>query len=72
MESAIRWVFVFALAIGAERKTRHSGLGSVVGDVFDDGEARPAVGAIDEGIMIAAVRWVEEFAQAVGADGNVW
>ena len=31
--------------------------GTVVGNVFDDGEARSAVGAVDEGITIAAVSW---------------
>ncbi len=72
MESAIRWVGVFALAVGAEWKTRHGCLRSVVGDVFDDGEAWAAVGAVDEGIVIAAVSRVEEFAQTVGADGDVW
>ena len=71
MESAIRWVGVFALAVGAEWKTRHGCLRSIVGDVFDDGEARAAVGAVDERIMIAAVSWGEEFTQAVWADGNV-
>ena len=71
MESTIRRVRVFALAVGTEWKARHRCLRSVVGDVFDDGEARAAVGAIDEGIMIAAVSWVEEFTQAVWADGNV-
>ncbi|MCK7527005.1 MAG: hypothetical protein MZV64_60070 [Ignavibacteriales bacterium] len=45
--------------------------GAVVGDVLDDGEARSAVGAVDEGIAVAPVVGVEEFAQAVVADGDV-
>ncbi len=33
----------------------HSGTGAVVGDVLDDGVARAAVGAVDEGVAVAAV-----------------
>jgi hypothetical protein len=40
---------------GHSLKSRHRREWTVVGNVFDDGEARSAVGAVDEGIAIAAV-----------------
>ena len=61
VKPSIRWVGVFAFAIGAHWEVRHRGFWAVVGNVFDDGEARSAVGAVDEGITIAAVVWVEAF-----------
>ena len=69
--SPVRHIVVFALAIGAHDETTHGGLGAVVGDVLDDGEARPAVGAVGEGVSVASVRWRQEFAPAVIAGGDV-
>ena len=43
----------------------------VVGDAAHDREARPAVGAVDERVAVAAVRGVEQLAQAVGARRGV-
>ncbi len=72
MEAAVQRVVVFVMAVGAHLEGSHSGLRSVVGDVFDDGEARAAVGAVDEGVAVTAVGGVEELAQAVRADAVIW
>ena len=55
VEPAVEWIIVFALAVRAHGKGRHGGQGPVVGDIADDGEARPAVGAVGKGIAVAAV-----------------
>ena len=62
---------VLALAVGAHREPGHGGVGPVVGDVAHDGEARPAVGAVDERVPVTPVGGVEQLAQAVGAGGRV-
>jgi len=66
------WVGVFTLTVEAHREIRHGGLGAVVWDVLDDGEARSTVGAVDEGVAIAAVVRVKHLAQTIWADGDVW
>ena len=71
METPIQRIGVFFLTIGTHGKRSHGGFGAIVGDVFDDGKARSAVGAVDEGIAVATVGWVEEFAQAIGADADI-
>ena len=52
-------------------KLRHRGGRPVVGQVGDDGVARPAVGAGDERVPVSAVGRVAQLAQAVGADRDV-
>ena len=43
----------------------------VIGQVVDDGEARPAVRAVDERIPVAAIVGVEQLAHAVLARGKL-
>ena len=62
---------VFTSTVRAHGEACHRGLRPIIGDVLDDCEARSAVGAVDEGIMVAAVMGVEEFAQAIRADGDI-
>jgi len=71
VEAAVGGVVVFSLAGGAHGERGHGGLGAVVGDAAGDGEARAAVGAVEERVAVAAVGEVEEFAEAVGASGGV-
>ena len=71
MKPSIERVFVFSFAIRTHGKRRHRCLWSVVRNIFDDGETWSAVGAVDEGITIAAVVGVEHLTQAVVTDGNV-
>ena len=71
VEATVERVFVFGPAGVAHDKGGHGGGGPVVGQGLDDAEAGAAVGAVDEGIAIAAVRGIKQLAQAVGAGGHV-
>jgi hypothetical protein len=44
---------------------------AVIRYVADNGEARPAVRAIDERIPIAAVRRIKQFAETIVANGDI-
>ena len=71
MESSVRWIGVFAFAIGTHGKWSHGRFGAIIKNIFYDREARSAVGAVDEWITIAPIGRVEEFAQAIVADGDI-
>ncbi len=71
VEAAVGGVVVLFLAGRAHLEDTHGGVGAVVGYIGDDGEARAAVGAVGEGVAVAAVGGVEDFPQAVGAGGDV-
>jgi hypothetical protein len=49
----------------------HSGLVAIIGNILDDGETWTTVGAVDEGIAVAAIRGIKEFAQAVVTGGSI-
>ena len=67
MKPPVRRIVVFGGAVFAETKVRHRRERPIVGDAFDDGEPRPAVGAIDEGVQVTPVGGIEQFAQAIRA-----
>ena len=71
MKAAVGGVVVLRLARVAHAEGGHRRPRPVVGNVTDNGEARPAVGAVDEGVEVTAVARVKELAQAVSADGDV-
>ena len=71
MEAPVSRVCVLTGARRAHRKARHGRAGAVVGELVDDGEARPAVGAVDKRVVVPAVFWIKKLAQAVGARGDV-
>ena len=71
METAVKRVLVFKCAGIAKWKDPHRRGGTVIRDVFNDCETRPAIGAIDEGIVVTAVGRIEHFMQAVIADAHV-
>ena len=71
VKAAIERVVVFGLALGAHGKRSHRGLRPVVRDATRNGKARPAVGAVQKRITIAAVGGVEQFAKTIGAGGGV-
>ena len=56
---------VYKRQLGAHGKAIHRRGRSVIRQRSDDGKARPAVGAVDKGEVIASVGGVEQFAQAV-------
>ena len=67
VEPAVGRVLILLPAVVAERENPHRRVGTVVRDVGDDREARPAVGAVDERVAIPAVGWIEKLPHAVGA-----
>ena len=71
MEPPVGGVGVFAGAIGAHREGRHGGGGTVVWQGGDDGEARAAVGAVDERVAVAPVGRIALFGGTVRAHGDV-
>ena len=71
VEAAIGGIVVLRLAGCAHFEPRHRSLRAVVGNAARDGEARAAVGAVEERIAIAAVAGIEQLAQAIGAGGRV-
>ena len=71
VKPAVARVVVFRPARRAHREFFHRGVRAVVGQRFDDAEARAAVGAIRERITIAPVFRIENFAQAIGTGGDV-
>jgi len=65
VEAAIRRGFVFGTAVVAEREIGHRGVGPVVGHGGDDGVARAALGAIDEGIAVTPFMGIVQLFHAV-------
>ena len=65
MEAPVERVVVLGLAGRAHGKDLHGCFFAVIGDILHDGEARAAVGAVDEGIAVAAVGGIKQFAQTV-------
>src|SRR5208283_1437382 len=59
VEPAIAWVLVLCSTFCAHGKRGHRGERPIVRDVAHDGEARPAVRAIDKGIAKPAVGGIE-------------
>ncbi len=71
MEAAVERVLVFRTARLAHLELAHRRPGAVVWDVFDDREARAAVGAVDEWIAEAAISRIEQLSKAIRAGGDV-
>ena len=71
MKTPVEWILVFNGAVQAHRKRRHCCVGTVIGDIGDDGKPRSAVGTVDERVTIAPVSRVKEFAQAIITDTNI-
>ena len=71
MEAPVERIGIFLRTGGTHGKDIHRGGGPIVGKALDDGEARAAVGAVDEGVVVTAVRGVEKLAEAVGAGSDV-
>lgn len=71
MIAAIGHVGVLGGALRAHLESAHGGHGAVVGEVLDDGEARSAVRAVDEGVVVTSVLRVEELAYTGVAGGEI-
>ena len=64
----IKWVAVFALAVGTEFKACHSGIGTVIRQAVDQRVTRAALGAIDEGIAVTSFRRILHFVQTIATN----
>ena len=71
MKAPVKRVAILCGALGAHGKAIHRRGRSVIRQRPDDGKARPAVGAVDKGVVIASVGGVEQFAQAVVTGGDI-
>jgi len=71
VEAPVEGVFVFFTAVRAERKTAHGRAGPVVGNGAGDGVTRAAVGAVGEGVPVAAIVGITHVRDAVGAGGHI-
>ena len=71
METPVKGIFVFRLTLGAHLENLHSGQRAVIGDVFYDGEAGPAVGTVGKGVAVTAVINIAEIVAAFGAGGQI-
>ena len=50
----------------------HGGFRPVIGDIINDCIPWPAIGAIDEWMVKAAVCRIKQLAKAVGTNGDIW
>ena len=71
VEAAVAGILVLAPAFRAHGESRHRGVRAVVGNVADDREPWPAVGAVGERVAKAAIAGVEDLGEAVGAGGAI-
>ena len=71
VETTIEGIGIFSGALRAQIETRHGCVGTVIGDVCDDREARSTVGAVDKRIAVAAVGWIKKLTQAIVAGADV-
>lgn len=68
MKAPIHGIEIFPAAVPAHRKVFHRGLGTVVGNGFDDGKPWPAVGAVDKGVAEPAIGRVGQFFETILAN----
>src|ERR1035437_2212169 len=71
VEATIRRVIVFRLTLRAHRERLHRSIRAVVGQRFNDAEARAAIRAVRERVAVTAVVRIENFAQAIGTSRDV-
>ena len=69
--AAVARVGVLGGACRAQGELAHRGVRAVVGDVLDDGQARPAIDARDERVAEAPVARIPHLREAVGAGGDI-
>src|SRR6201995_2366812 len=71
MKSSIEGIVIFVVALRAHREMLHRSVPAIVGQCFDDGESRPAIGAVRERITVSSILGIEHFAKTICAHGNV-
>jgi hypothetical protein len=71
MKATIVRVFVLTLARLAHLEGFHRGFGPVVWKLFNNAVARPAVGAVGEGVAKATIVRVLNLLQTISAGGDI-
>ena len=71
VKTPVERVGILRGAPGTHGKTIHRGSRSVIRQRSDDGKARPAVGAVDKGVVVASVGGIEQLAQAIVTGGDI-
>ena len=69
--AAVGDVGVLAMAVFAHGERPHGGALPVVGHALDNGEPRPAVGAVEKGVAVPSVLGVSHLPQTVLTDAHV-
>jgi hypothetical protein len=72
MEPSVPGVIILGLTHRTHSKMLHGGLRPVIRNIIYDGIPWPAIGAIDEWIVIAAVGRIKKLTKAVVTDGDIW
>jgi hypothetical protein len=71
MKAPVRRIVILRRTRFAHHEFAHRGARPVVGERLDNGETRPAVGAVGEGVSITPVRRIGNVTQAIRAGGEV-
>ena len=71
MESSVFRIFIFIQTCFAHHETFHRCIGSVVGNVVNDGISWPAVCAVEEWVLISTIFRVKELTKTVFTNRNV-
>jgi hypothetical protein len=58
VETPVQRIIIFTLAVRTHGKLVHGSLGSIVRNIFDDGEPGAAVGTVYEWITIAPIGYI--------------
>ena len=64
MKSAVAWIGILGRALRTEGKARHRRIGTIIRQPFDQGVARAALGAINEGVAEAPISRITHFGKA--------
>ena len=64
MESAVAWIGILGRTLRTEGKVRHRRIGTIIRQPFDQGVARAALGAINEGVAEAPISRITHFGKA--------
>jgi hypothetical protein len=71
MKPPVCGIIVLGLALGTHGKIFHGGGGPVIGNLFNYGETRPTVGAVDKRIAVASVCGIKELFQTFSAGSYI-
>jgi hypothetical protein len=72
MEAAVQRIVIFRLALGTHLEIAHRGLRAVIGHAFNYGKAWTAIGAVGEGITVAAIFRIQQLIKASLAGSDIW